>query len=281
MSETKNYAQPRGLQLLESALEQFGPIFTISQVETLPAGRQISRSQLRWYMSALTHSGRLESLKRGTYAVKSPSLGEEIHPFAIAAALVQPSVISHWSALAYHSFTTQIPKMVQVSILRQIVTPEMRNGKTYRPRGRSVWQALGVEVELIHIQPRHFFGHQQIWVSSWHQVAITDPERTVLDLVARPEVFGGLPAAIDILEDTLPRINHTTLVKYGLEYKVGAVIKRLGWILEQLGVPKNKLASLQEYPVQNIYRLDPASPVGEMNNDRWSVNENLRREDHA
>ena len=65
---------------------------------------------------------------------------------------------------------------------------------------------------------------------------------------AGPPTDFALPAAIDILEDTLPRIDHTTLVKYGLEYKVGAVIKRLGWILEQLGVPQNELASLQRVP---------------------------------
>jgi len=148
----------------------------------------------------------------------------EIHPFAIDAALVQPSVISHWSALDHHGLTIQMPKMVQVSIPGKVVTPEMRHGQVYRPRGRAVWQALGVEVELIHIQPRHFFGHLRVWVSSWHQVAITDPERTALDLVARPDIISGMQAAIDILEDVLPRINVQTMVKYGLEYKVGAAI---------------------------------------------------------
>jgi predicted transcriptional regulator of viral defense system len=275
MSKTKNYAQFQGLQLFEAALQQFGPIFTIDQVETLADG-QISRSQLRWYLSALIKSGRLETLKRGTYAARNMLASGEIHPFAVAAALVQPSAISHWSALAHHGFTTQMPKMVQVSIPGKVVTPEMRHGQVYCPRGRAVWQALGVEVELIHIQPRQFFGHLQVWVSSWHQVAITDPERTVLDLIARPEIFGGMQAAIDILEDVLPRINVQTLVKYGLDYKVGATIKRLGWILGQLGVPGQELAPLQEYPVRNIYRFDLSAPVGVMNNVHWSINENLR-----
>ena len=52
----------------------------------------------------------------------------EIHPFAVAAALVRPSAISHWSALDHHGLTTQMPKMVQVSIPGKVVTPEMRRG---------------------------------------------------------------------------------------------------------------------------------------------------------
>ena len=277
MSETKNYAQSKGLQYLEAAIQQFGPIFTIDQVGTL-ASPQISRSQLRWYLSALVRSGRLEPLKRGTYALKNLPPGTEIHPFAVAMALVQPAAISHWSALAQHGFTTQMPKMVQVSAPGKVVTPEMRRGGAYQPRGRTVWRALGVEVEIIHIQPRVFFGHQKIWVSSWNQVTITDPERTALDLIARPEVFGGLPAAMEILEEILPRINLQGLVRYGLDYQVGAVIKRLGWCLESLGIAGDLLTPLQQVSVRNMTLLDPRTPASTVTNERWHINENLRRE---
>jgi len=276
MSETANYARSNGLQLLEAAVQEFGPIFTIDQVETV-ADQDSPRSRLRWYLSALIRSGRLEPLKRGTYALKNPPPGTDVHPFAVAMALVQSAAISHWSALTHHGFTTQIPKMVQVSAPGKVVTPEMRQGQAYQPRGRTVWRALGVEVEIIHIQPRAFFGHQKIWVSSWHQVTITDPERTALDLVARPEVFGGLPATLDILEEILPRINLQGLVRYGLDYQVGAVIKRLGWCLENLGVAGDLLMPLQQIQVRNVTRLDPRASASTVINERWQVNENLRR----
>ena len=173
MSETKKYARSQGLHILEAAFQEFGPIFTINQAGSA-AGKKVSRPQLRWYLSALVMSGRLETLKRGTYALKNLAPGTEIHPFAIAMALVQPAAISHWSALARYDFTTQMPKMVQISAPGKVVTPEMRLGEAYQPRGRAVWKAMGVEVEIIHIRPYHFFGHQKIWVDSWHQVTITD-----------------------------------------------------------------------------------------------------------
>jgi len=277
MSKTAHYSQTIGLQLLETAIQQFGPIFTIDQLESL-TDKTTPRSRLRWTLSALIRSGRLEPLKRGTYALKNPPPGMEIHPFAVAAALVQPSVISHWSALAHYGFTTQVPHMVQISAPGKVVTPEMRHGKAYQPRGRTVWKAAGVEVEIIHIRPRAFFGHQKVWVSSWQQVTITDPERTALDLIAWPEVFGGLPAALDILEGIMPGLELSKLVGYGLDYQVGAVIKRLGWCLENLGVAQNMLSPLQQVFVRNVTLLDPRAPASAIWNERWQINENLRRE---
>jgi hypothetical protein len=45
-----------------------------------------------------------------------------------------------------------------------------------------------LDVEFIHVNQKLFWGFERIWVSSWHQINITDPERTA-------------PAAIEILED--------------------------------------------------------------------------------
>jgi len=74
--------------------------------------------------------------------------------------------------------------------------------------------------EHIYVQPKHFFGHQKIWVNRWYQVNITDPERTALDLMVRCDIFGGMRAAIEILENALPQISTEKLVDYALQYKV-------------------------------------------------------------
>jgi hypothetical protein len=44
-------------------------------------------------------------------------------------------------------------------------------------------------------------------VNRWYQVNITDPERTALDLMVRCDIFGGMRAAIEILESALPQIS--------------------------------------------------------------------------
>ena len=276
------YAQSEGMKLLESAVQELGPVFTLERLKLITEQQGLSTRHLRKLTSMLAASGWLEILKRGTYAVtRSPLFADEIHPFAIATALVQPAAVSHWSALAQHGFTTQMPIMVQASTPRKVVTPEMRKGQSHRPRGRAVWQALGMEIEFIHVQQRQFFGHQTSWINRWQQVAITDPERTVLDLIARPDVFGGVRAAIDIFESALPRIEVTRLVRYALEYSVGAVIKRLGWLLDQSGIPASETEPLQAYPVTTYYRLDPQSAPNVQYNARWRIIENLRTSLHA
>ncbi len=269
------------MKLLEAAVEASGPIFTLNQVKTLDGSKNLSATQLRKLMSALASSGWVKILKRGVYAVTSPLFANEITPFALAAALVQPSAISHWSALAHHGFITQLPRVVQASTPRKVVTPEMHKGSAHSPRGRAVWHALDIEVEFIYVQPKRFFGHQKIWVNRWQQVAMTDPERTALDLIARPDVFGGFRAAAEILEGALPQIRPEKLVEYALRYDVGAVMKRLGWLLEQLGVPKELIAPLEAYPVTTYYRLDPQGPARGQADPGWRVLENLRRSMHA
>jgi len=272
-----SYSYSQGVQLLERMVQEFGPIFTIEQITSSVENQQLSSRQIQKLISKLANSGWIEILKRGTYVVKRSLNSGEIPLFAIAAALVQPMAISHWSALAYHGFTTQNPAMIQASTPHKVVTPEMRSGKAYSPRGRATWRAFSLEFEFIYTKRELFWGFQRIWVNSWQQVEITDPERTALDLITRPDIFGGISSASEILEGGISQINIERLVSYALRYDVGAIIKRLGWILEKIGVSSEHLNPLRDYPVQGYYLLDPNQPKNAKLNQHWRMNENLGR----
>jgi predicted transcriptional regulator of viral defense system len=272
-----SYSNSQGIQLLERAVNEFGPIFTLDQISSLPDHQRLTPQQIRKLISKLAQSGWIEILKRGTYAVKSPLYSGDIPPFAIASALVHPIAISHWSALAHHGFSTQNPTMIQASTPIKVVTPEMRQGKAYRPRGRASWRAFDLEFEFIYVKKDWFWGFQKQWINSWTQVDITDRERTVLDLIVRPELFGGIRAASEIMEGTLAQIDLSRLVSYAARYDVGAVIKRLGWLLERMGVDANLLIPLQDYPVTGTVLLDPNQPRSEKSDPSWQINENIKR----
>jgi hypothetical protein len=143
-----SYANSQGLRLLSAAVQELGPLFTREVLQPLAARQGLSREHLSKLLSLLNASGQIAILKRGVYAVQSPLYAGEIHPFAIAAALLQPVAISHWSALAHHGFTTQLPQMVQATTTAAVITPEMRRGHALRPRQRAVWRALNVEEVL-------------------------------------------------------------------------------------------------------------------------------------
>ena len=279
MAET-GYAQSQGMALLNRVVEEVGPLFTIEEAQTAAAALDLTPQRVRALLSQLAQAGWLERLKRGTYAVTTPVFSAALHPYAVAAALVSPLAISHWSALAHHGFTTQIPPMVQASTTATVITPEMRQGAAYRPRGRAAWRALGLEFEFIHVQEKRFFGFQEEWVSQWRRVAITDPERTLLDLFAAPQVFGSLQMGLETLEAQLHRLDPDKLAAYALRYEVGAVIKRLGWALETFGAPESAVAPLQAYPLQTYSQLDPTGPSGGTPITRWQLRNNLQPEAH-
>ena len=97
--------------------------------------------------------------------------------------------------------------MVQASTPMKVVTPEMRSGVAYRPRGIATWQVLNIEIEYIHIKENRFWGFTYEWVSKWHRVSITDPERTLLDLIVRSDLFGGISMAIETINANLEKID--------------------------------------------------------------------------
>lgn len=272
-----SYSNSQGVQLLEGAIKEYGPIFTIEQISSLPDHQDLSRQQIRKLISKLAQSGWIEILKRGTYVVKSSLYSGDVPPFAIANALVHPMAISHWSALAYHGFSTQNPVMIQASTTYKVVTPEMRLGEAYRPRGRASWRAFNLEFEFIYVKKDWFWGFQKIWVNSWYQINITDPERTVLDLIVRPDIFGGIAASSEILEGAISQIKLDRLVNYALQYNVGAVIKRLGWLLERMEVDESLLIPLKNYPITGMILLDPNQPKSEDVDSSWNINVNLKR----
>jgi predicted transcriptional regulator of viral defense system len=276
MSHEK-YAKTQGTQLLEVILEKVGPIFKVDQVRSIASDQEMSSQDLRWTLHSLSRSGWIARLKRGVYALNSSLFSEELHPFALASALVEPMAISHWSALAHHGLTTQIPPMVQAMTPKKVVTPEMRNGEASRPRGRAVWEVLDIEVEFIYIEKKRFFGFQQEWVSRWNRVSITDRERTFLDMVARPDLFGGTELALTTFDEHGDVLDLEVLVNYALRYDMGSVIKRLGWILDEMGVKAEMIRLLQEYKVQTYYLLDPGKPRSGSSDSRWQITNNLTR----
>ena len=265
----------QGLDLIKRVVVELGPIFSVEQAQPAAKDLGLSESQLRWTLSHLARNNWLVRLKRGLYAVQPPLNGGDLHPFAVAAVLAQPSAISHWSALAHHGLTTQIPPMVQASTTRRVVTPEMRQGKAHRPRGHAVWAVLNWEYEFITVRSKSWFGFQQEWVSQWHRVSITDPERTMLDMFAHPGVFGSVRTGMETLERSIESLDLERLIQYALRYEVGALIKRLGWTLETLGVPESVYEPLREFPVSNVCPLDPAGPASGLIVPNWQVRNNL------
>src|SRR3990167_8153275 len=262
--------ESQGLRLLRELFCRGKRIFEMQDIKHVASVQKIPANQLGKIIANLAKHGKLLRLRRGVY-VGIGLLPEQTkaHPFVISAFLIQPSVVSHWSALQYHGLTEQIPQTITASTPRKVIHPSMRKGSLGHPGQKHAWIIDGVRYEYITISQEAFeFGVEKIWIpwgvgDGHYQLGITDKERTILDLFVHPKMFGGMGEALGILEQSLANINIEKLVKYAVLYNKKFLVKRLGWALEYFGVKSTDLKPLLEVPIHHYCRLDPpALPTG-------------------
>src|SRR5690349_567806 len=106
-------AESQGIRLLRHLFSQGKRIFNMEDAVAAATLVKVPIKQLNKILAKLAKHGRILRLRRGLY-VGVGLLPEQthIHPFVVSAHLIQPSAISHWSALQHHSLTEQIPRMI-------------------------------------------------------------------------------------------------------------------------------------------------------------------------
>lgn len=274
MNPFQQYGVTQGERLLRKLGHQGKFIFRMEDAHALT--RELGIKNLRVLLSQLVRGGWLQHLSRGLYAFGAVTpASPQIPSFAIATARVKPSAISHWSALHFHGFTEQIPRTVTAFTPRRVITPSMRRTTDHGTDNPHYWEIAGVCYEYIFVTRAAFFGIEEIWMSEFFKVPITDPERTLLEGFISPRYFGGLGEILSILESHLGTVNVDKLINYALHYQKAAVIKRLGWALESAGVSENKLVPLLKFPLTGYRILDPVRPLSGRHNKRWMIDENL------
>lgn len=270
-------SQTQGWRLLHQLLLRGNRIFNIENAKQAAKLENIPLNQLNKILSNLAYHGHVLRLRRGLY-VGIGLLPEQTsaHPFVISAFLIQPSAISHWSALQYHSLTEQIPQIITASTPNKVVTPSMREKQMAEDRKtKHVWEIANIRYKYITVKEKHFFGIEKIWFDEHFRISITDKERTLLDVFIYPKMFGGIGEALGILENSLPNIDIKKLVNYAIQYDKKSIIKRLGWALEYFGVATKYFSPLLEIPIHYFCRLDPGKPAVGPCYKRWMIQNNL------
>jgi predicted transcriptional regulator of viral defense system len=103
-------------------------------------------------------------------------------------------------------------------------------------------------------------------------VEVSDPERTVIDGLRQPEYCGGITEVAKGLRMRHDDINGTRLVDYALRLGIGAVIRRLGYLLElYVLAPENELARLRKELTETYLLLDPMLPKEGTHVRRWRI----------
>jgi predicted transcriptional regulator of viral defense system len=173
--------------------------------------------------------------------------------------------LSHGTALAIHGMTLQPRTLVIISA----VQPTVRH-----------INSQGTEIKIIAVNPRNVFGIASHWIDDQTKVDVSDLERTVADCLRRPDLCGGyseIDVGVWMVRD---RIDTERLVEYALRLGVGAVIRRLGYLLDSCKIgtdaDRNRL-SAELTPTYQL--LDSSLPPDGPYAAKWRLRLNVDQEE--
>ena len=205
-------------------------------------------------LSRWASQGWLARVRRGLYVpvpLESQSADVALEDaWLVAERLFAPCYIGGWSAAEHWGLTEQIFRTLLVFTVR-------------KPRDR-VPVLRGTSFQLRSISKQALFGLKPIWRGQV-RVNVSDPTRTVLDMLSDPAVGGGLRSTVDVLQaylDSTEFRNLKLLLKYAEQLGNGAVFKRLGFLLERYAPAESDAIALCRTRLsQGTAKLDPALPA--------------------
>ena len=259
----------RTAQLVAELNERRQPIFSIQDATEITG---LSATSARSLLAAAEARGLITRLKPGLFNLVPFELGHDTEhvtdPHLIARALVDdaPYFISHGSAMELHRMVTQPQLWTTVSTTKRVRITNIR----------------GYEFRFIRVADEHLFGITDHWITSDQAVKVSDPERTIIDCLSLPQYAGGITEVAKGLWMKRDSLDAARLIDYALRLDVGAVIRRLGYLLELYDiVDRHRLEALRIRLTNTYQRLDPMLPDEGPMLARWRLRLNLDRDELA
>jgi predicted transcriptional regulator of viral defense system len=234
------------------------PAFTIKDARGVLAHARADSAQK--FLERLQQKGWIKRLKRGRFAVIPLSSGEnrtpQLHEFVVAMELVSPAAIAYWSALNHHGMTEQLPRTVFIA--------------TNHPVRRPPKQVLGVNYKIVSLKSAKFFGVAKDWIDE-QPFQVTDKEKTIIDGLDLPQYVGGVDEIAKALAGNWSSLNEARLRNYAAKIGNSAVTKRLGFLMETLGLGDPEALRKAVPIAPGFSSLDPTLPKRGKHNRRWGL----------
>lgn len=250
-------------RLLATLYDRAQSTFTLADAEKITGLRSNLASSL---LHKAVGRGLVSRLKPGLFIIVPPELGSSAEyagdPYLTAVRLAgeAPCFISHASAMEIHRMVTQPQLVVFASSLKRI-----RSRKLH-----------GTEFRFVLVRPEQYFGVVKHWLTKQETIDISDLERTVIDGLRQPEYCGGVTEVAKGLWMRHQDMRTAKLVDYALRLRVGAVSRRLGYLLELYAIaPESELARLRASLTATYAPLDPMLPEEGPHLKRWRLQLNI------
>ena len=215
----------RNRRLLTKLHREFPSPFMVREAA---GALDFSIPQARRFLAYLTERGWLVRVHPGLYATvsleaESPSEWWE-DPWVVAAKLFGPDCyLGGWTACEHWNLTDQIFHETVVFTTRRV-----RSAET---------EVQGFPFRIRRVAPERIFGTRPVWRGRI-RVEVSDPTRTVVDLLDKPSLGGGIRHVAEVVGEYFhsEHRDEERLGDYLIRFGNGAAYKRLGYLLEKLDV---------------------------------------------
>lgn len=227
-------------------LEKY-PTFNIS---TLADILNKDNNYAKVYLNRMKNKGMVHKIQRNVYTVNAD-------PLIVASGIIWPSYISLWEALHYHGLTEQISHEI-------CVLTTCRKGLTLITTGNT-------RIRFKRIMPKYFFGFSKVYIKNF-EVFMAEPEKAIIDAALFHEI--SFSEIYFIVKENKDKISGNKIIDYVCRIKNGALAKRFGWMLENLGYKSTE--KLRALSYETITPLDYAMPHLGTRNQKWNVIVNIK-----
>lgn len=217
----------------------------------------LDRGSLKVLLLRMEREGWIERIEKGKYLIIP--LGAKkgkytINEFVIGSMLIEPAIISYWSALNYYGFTEQVPTTVFI--------------QTNARKKKQELDIFGVKYKIIRVSENKIIGYETIWIDDT-KVHIADREKTIADCLDKPQYCGGI---IEVAKALQNDIDLNKVIEYGKNMNNSAILKRLGYLCDKIGIP---IDLPQAYLATGTPLLDPSMGKKGITNRKWKILVNM------
>jgi predicted transcriptional regulator of viral defense system len=253
--------------LLDNLNGQNKKCFSIEEAYALLADS--AKDNVKRMLSNMAKRGLLMRVKEGLYYVipfeqDAESFMPDWHLLAQYLVKDAKYYIGYFSALQIHSLTTQ-PNLKEQIVVNKQIKPSMLLIKN-------------IPFQFIYHNKKHFFGPKKTWIDSYNRVQCSDLEKTIIDCLFKPDYAGGITEITKAIYKIKDKLNYEKLFEYAKHFDSQAVIKRLGFLLELLGIKNPYIDELQKLRTNSFIALEPSYPKSGKSNFRWAIIQNVGTE---
>jgi predicted transcriptional regulator of viral defense system len=248
------------------------PVFHFQEAAEILGGRAPTSKAL----SQLINHGVVTRLESGTFRLVPFELGFEReylgNPYIVARELAlgghkgvkEEYYLSHGSAFDLHQMVTQPQLIVYVT------TPKMMRPRTIQ----------GTEFRFVRCKTNDLFGLTEMWIDKTEKIRVSDLERTLIDGLKQPVYCGGFSEVAKGFSIKRQAIDPQKLIDYAIKLGVGAVNRRLGYLMElyQIGA-RIHWEFLQTTLTSTYQLLDPELPAEGHYMAKWRLKLNVPQEE--